>query len=154
MTSGARGFSRAWKQSRFSRAWKQSRFSRARKQSRFSRAISIAALASISATGLAQNTQPALAGNAEAGKKLYEKNTCFFCHGTAGQGGTDGARLALVARNLQSFTRYVRQPTGRMPAFTDKILSDQELADIFAYLRSLPQAKAVKDIPLLEQLRK
>ena len=99
-------------------------------------------------------TSAALVGNVDAGKRLYEKNTCFFCHGTVGQGTLDGARLAVVARNLQSFTRYVRQPTGRMPAFTDKILSDQELADIFAYVRSLPQAKAVKDIPLLEQLKK
>ena len=87
------------------------------------------------------------------GKRLYEKKTCFFCHGTAGQGSLDGARLAVVARNLQSFTRYVRQPAGRMPAFTDKILTDQELADIFAYVRSLPQAKAVKDIPLLTLMK-
>jgi mono/diheme cytochrome c family protein len=93
-------------------------------------------------------------GNSDSGKRLYEKHTCFFCHGTAGQGSIDGARLAVVARNLQSFTRYVRQPSGRMPAFTDKVLSDQELADIFAYVRSLPAAKAVKDIPLLDQLRK
>jgi mono/diheme cytochrome c family protein len=94
------------------------------------------------------------AGNRETGKRLYEKNTCFFCHGTAGQGGVAGARVAVVARNLQSFTRYVRQPSGQMPAFTDKILSDQELADIFAYVRSLPAAKPVKDIPLLDQLKK
>jgi len=112
------------------------------------------ALLTACAAASAQNTQPAPAGNAEAGKRLYQKHTCFFCHGTAGQGGIDGARLAVVARNLQSFTRYVRQPAGRMPAFTDKILSDQELADIFAYVRSLPAAKPVKDIPLLDQLRK
>jgi mono/diheme cytochrome c family protein len=108
----------------------------------------------VNAPSGAQGPAAALTGNAEAGKRLYEKHTCFFCHGTAGQGGTDGARLAVVARNLQSFTRYVRQPSGRMPAFTDKILSDQELADIFAFVRSLPPAKAVKDIPLLEQLKK
>ena len=99
-------------------------------------------------------TSAALVGNVDAGKRLYEKHTCFFCHGTAGQGSIDGARLAVVGRNLQSFTRYVRQPSGRMPAFTDKILTDQDVADIFAYVRSLPSAKPVKDIPLLDQLRK
>jgi len=108
----------------------------------------------VNAASGAQAPAAALVGNAETGKRLYEKETCFFCHGTAGQGGSDGARLAVVARNLQSFTRYVRQPSGRMPAFTDRVLSDQDLADIFAYVRSLPQAKAVKDIPLLEQLKK
>ena len=40
-----------------------------------------------------------------------------------------------------------------MPAYSEKILSDQELTDIFAYVRSLPAAKAVKDVPLLDQLR-
>jgi len=114
----------------------------------------LAALLVAGAVASAQNTQPTPAGNAETGKRLYQKHTCFFCHGTAGQGSIDGARLALVARNLQSFTRYVRQPAGRMPAFTEIILTDQELADIFAFLRSLPAAKPVKDIPLLEQLRK
>ena len=94
------------------------------------------------------------AGNAEGGKRLYMKHTCYFCHGTVGQGAPNtGARLAAVARNLQGFTRYVRQPSGQMPAYTDKILSDQELADIFAYLRALTPAKPAREIPLLEQLR-
>jgi mono/diheme cytochrome c family protein len=93
------------------------------------------------------------AASAENGKRLYMKNTCYFCHGTAGQGGLAGARIAVVARNLQGFTRYVRQPAGQMPAYTDKILSDPELADIFAYLRALPPAKPAGEIPLLEQLK-
>jgi mono/diheme cytochrome c family protein len=40
-----------------------------------------------------------------------------------------------------------------MPAYSEQMLSDQELADILAYLRSLPPAKPVSDIPLLNQLR-
>jgi cytochrome c1 len=47
--------------------------------------------------------------------------------------------------------RYVRKPTGQMPGYTEKILTDQELTDIYAYLKSLPVAKAPKDIPLLNQ---
>ena len=92
-------------------------------------------------------------GNAEEGKRLFLKHNCYYCHGTAGQGGRDGARIAQTALNLQGLTRYVRRPTGAMPAFTEKILSDRELTDIYAYLKSLPQAKAPKDIPLLEQIR-
>jgi mono/diheme cytochrome c family protein len=95
----------------------------------------------------------ATTGNAAGGKDLYEKQTCYYCHGTVGQGGRDGARIAAIGMNLQAFVRYTRRPTATMPAFTEKILSDQELTDIYAYLKSLPAAKAPRDIPLLDQLR-
>src|SRR5262245_24778861 len=96
----------------------------------------------------------AQSGSAETGKRLFMKHNCYYCHGTSGQGGRDGARIAQTALNLQAVTRYVRKPTGGMPAYTEKILSDQELTDIYAYLKSLPAAKAPKDIPLLEQINK
>src|SRR5256885_1729843 len=91
------------------------------------------------------------AGNADSGKRLFMRHNCYYCHGTTGQGGRDGARIAQTALNLQGLMRYVRKPTGGMPAFTEKILTDQELTDIYAYLKSLPAAKAPKDIPLLNQ---
>jgi ubiquinol-cytochrome c reductase cytochrome c subunit len=97
--------------------------------------------------------QTAPAGNAEKGKQLFMKQNCYYCHGTSGQGGRDGARIAQTSLNLQGVIRYVRKPAGAMPAFTEKILSDQELTDIYAYLKSLPAAKAPKDIPLLEQIK-
>ena len=113
--------------------------------------IPLAALIALVATVAA--AQSAATGNAENGKRLFIKNNCYYCHGTSGQGGRDGARIAQTALNLQGVIRYVRQPAGGMPAFTGKILSDQELTDIYAYLKSLPAAKAAKDIPLLEQMR-
>jgi ubiquinol-cytochrome c reductase cytochrome c subunit len=117
--------------------------------------VAAALAGSVSTATPVQAPAPASApaGNAENGKQLYMKNTCYFCHGTVGQGSIAGARVAVAARNLQGFTRYVRQPSGQMPAYTDHILSDQELADIYAYLRALPPAKPARDIPLLEQLK-
>lgn len=110
-------------------------------------------LALVQAAGSSGSAQPApagqAAGNAEAGKRLFMKHTCYFCHGTAGQGSVAGARIAVVGRNAQGFIRYVRRPTGQMPAYTDKILSDAELTDIFAYVRTLPAAKSPGEIPLL-----
>ncbi len=97
--------------------------------------------------------QSATGGNADNGKRLFMKQNCYYCHGTTGQGGRDGARITQTALNAQGLIRYVRKPTGGMPAFTEKILSDQELTDIYAYLKSLPAAKAPKDIPLLEQIK-
>ena len=105
------------------------------------------------ATPVIAAPQTAPSGNAEKGKQLFMKQNCYYCHGTSGQGGRDGARIAQTALNVQGLIRYVRKPTGAMPAFTEKILSDQELTDIYAFLRSLAAAKATKDIPLLEQIK-
>jgi mono/diheme cytochrome c family protein len=92
-------------------------------------------------------------GNAENGKLLFTKQNCYFCHGTAGQGGREGARIAQIGLNAQGLVRYVRKPAGAMPAYSEKMISDQELTDIYAFLKSLPAAKAPKDIPLLEQIK-
>jgi hypothetical protein len=41
-----------------------------------------------------------------------------------------------------------------MTAYSETILSDTELTDIYAFLRAQPPARPVSAIPLLEQLRK
>lgn len=103
----------------------------------------------LAAVALGQPTS----GDPERGKRLFERDGCFQCHGYVGQGGRDGPRLAATSLSLQTLTRYVRRPAGAMPAFTEKVLADSELRDIYAYLKSLPLAKPAKDIPLLDQLR-
>ena len=98
--------------------------------------------------------QPAApAGNAENGKKQFLRAGCWECHGYAGQGGRDGARLADTALSQAQLTRYVRKPTGAMPAYIDKVMTDQELADIWTYLKSMPMPKLAKDIPLLSEIK-
>ena len=96
------------------------------------------------------------AGNVENGRRLFTKMTCYYCHGTEGQGSIAGVgpRIALVPRSLENFSRYVRRPTGRMSGYSETVLPEPDLTDIYAYLRSLPAAKPVAEIPLLEQLRK
>ena len=47
-----------------------------------------------------------------------------------------------------AFVRYVRQPTAEMPPYTSKVVSDQELADIYAYLQSIPAPPSANNIPL------
>ena len=96
--------------------------------------------------------QSASTGNIENGKKVFLRDGCWECHGTVGQGGRDGARLADTALSAAQLTRYVRKPTGAMPAYIDKVLSDQELTDIWTYMKSLP-VKQAKDIPLLTELK-
>lgn len=95
----------------------------------------------------------ALAQNAENGKRIFVRDGCYECHGYNGQGTIAGARLAPPVLNAQGMIRYVRKPVGAMPAFTDKVLSDQEVNDIYAYLKTMPAPKPVKDIPLLNQIK-
>jgi mono/diheme cytochrome c family protein len=88
------------------------------------------------------------AQNAQNGKKIFDSYGCYQCHDHDGHGGA-GARLAPNPISFAAFSKYVRQPTGEMPPYTKKVVSDQELADIYAYLQSIPQPPAAKSIPAL-----
>ena len=90
------------------------------------------------------------AGDAANGKRLFEKNACYQCLGYWGQGGIAGARLAQTRLPFVAFSAFVRNPpSGSMPPFRAKVMSDQELADVYAYIKSIPEPKPAKDIPLL-----
>jgi mono/diheme cytochrome c family protein len=91
----------------------------------------------------------AQAQNPANGKALFIKHQCAPCHGTDGQGGA-GARLAPNPPAVAVMQKYVRNPTGTMPPYTNQV-SDGDIADIRAYLASVPAPPAVKDIPLLNQ---
>ena len=97
-------------------------------------------------------TPAAPTGNAENGKRLFTEKRCFFCHGTEGQGGGAYPRIARVQRGADNFVRYVRQPAS-MAAYSEQQVSNAQLLDIYAFLRALPAPTAVKDIPLLNQLK-
>jgi mono/diheme cytochrome c family protein len=86
--------------------------------------------------------------SAPNGKKLFDSYGCYQCHDHDGHGGA-GARLAPNPIPLAAFSRYVRQPTGVMPPYTKKVVTDQELADIYAYLQSIPKPPDAKTIPAL-----
>ena len=91
------------------------------------------------------------AGNAEKGKALYAKHGCWQCHGYVGQGGAAGKPLAPKPMPLEAFSVFVRNSNGPMPPYQKQILSDADLADIHAYLSSIPAPKDYKSIPLLNQ---
>jgi mono/diheme cytochrome c family protein len=100
----------------------------------------------------AVQAQPAVPdGDARNGQKLFVASYCSACHGTMGQGGTAGARIAPRPIAFGAFEKYVRQPTGQMAPYTRKVLSDRDLADIYAYLRSVAAGAPAKSIRLLAQ---
>ena len=88
-------------------------------------------------------------GNAENGKALFKKNACYQCHGYEGQGGTAGPRVGPGPILFRAFVTYVRAPREEMPPFTAKVMSDEQLADVYAFLQSRPRPPAVENIPLL-----
>ena len=114
----------------------------------------MALLASV-ALGAAQasSQQPAAApaGNAEAGKKLYVSYGCYQCHGYEAQGSNaTGPRLGPRPIAFAAFSRYVRQPTGQMPPYTVKVVSDADLTNIYAFVQSRPVPPSVQSIPILK----
>ena len=98
----------------------------------------------------AKATKAVGSGNVENGKRLFLSDGCYECHGRTGQGSAySGARLAPNPIELGAFIMYVRQPSGQMPPYTAKVVSDAELADIRAFLNSLPEPPPARSIPLL-----
>ena len=95
---------------------------------------------------------PAAQGNAQTGKDLYAKYSCYACHGYDGHGGA-GARLVPFRMNLSGFTIYLHNPPRpQMPPYSASVIPDAQAADLFAYIRSLPESPAAKDIPLLMRI--
>jgi mono/diheme cytochrome c family protein len=97
----------------------------------------------------ASKSGEAPSGNAENGKKLYMRYGCYECHGTQAHGVTPGPQLGPNAIPYEAFRAYVRHPSGEMPSYTDKVVSDREWADIYAFLKSVPPPPDAKTIPLL-----
>lgn len=99
----------------------------------------------------------AAVGNAQRGKELFVKNGCYECHGYWGQGGSySGVRLAPNPLPWQAIAAFIRNPPGlnpaaltdaMMPPYSSKLVPDQDVQDIYAYLKSIPPGTDVKNIP-------
>ena len=104
----------------------------------------------------AANAQPptgnsGLVGNAQRGAKLFSDTyNCYACHGFDAQTGQ--RRLVPMKYTQEGFIAFVnRSPLPQMPAFAD--VPAQDLADIYAYIRSIPEdAPKVSDVPLLNDI--
>lgn len=87
------------------------------------------------------------------GERLFRNDGCYECHGLQGQGSTStgAARIGPPRIPLSAFVSYVREPSGEMPPYTAKALSDQDLAEIYDFLKSIAAPPPAKSIPLLNQ---
>ena len=104
-------------------------------------------ITAVTATLLLSNA--ALAASAEKGRIAFVKNGCWQCHGYEGQGGSAGLKLARTQLPLEAVEAFVRNTNGAMPPFSEKILSKEDLADIYAFISAQPVPADPKTIPLL-----
>ena len=111
--------------------------------------ILIAALFAAATPAFAQ----APAGDVTRGKAAFMKNMCYTCHGTAGQGGDRGSgpRIAYDVWPWEGFAQQVRHPREQMPRYDPAHVSDQDLADIYAYVASMKRGTKASEIPLLKE---
>lgn len=98
------------------------------------------ALLTISGTAMAADS-----GDPERGFEIYMRVGCFQCHGTVGQGPVSGPKLAPNPLPMEAIRAYIRAPAQVMPPYVESVLSDADVADIHAYLESIPPAPNVAD---------
>jgi ubiquinol-cytochrome c reductase cytochrome c subunit len=98
---------------------------------------------------VAAGAQPAPA----EGRRLFMQVGCYQCHGTVGQGGAAGPRLAPDAWPLEALLPFLRNGTRLMPAYPASILPDAEIAAIQVYLASIPAPPRPGAVPALRGVR-
>ena len=115
-----------------------------------------AAMASVmvafGAFGLTARAQDAPTGDAVSGKRVFLAVGCMYCHGRAGQGGAmnyPAPPLAKTELPFDGFKGVLRQSLRDMPAYIEAVLPDKDVADIYAFLQSLPGRRPAKDIAIL-----
>lgn len=95
----------------------------------------------------------AQAASPENGRKAFVTHGCWQCHGFEGQGSavtSNGAVLSNTELPYEAFEGFVRGTNRAMPPYREAILPATDLADIYAFLQSVPKPKDVSSIPLLK----
>jgi mono/diheme cytochrome c family protein len=115
-------------------------------------AAMVGVMVAFGAFGLTARAQDAPTGDAVSGKRMFLAVGCMYCHGRAGQGGAmnyPAPPLAKTELPFDGFKGVLRQSLRDMPAYVEALLSDKDVADIYAFLQSLPGRRPAKDIAIL-----
>ena len=113
----------------------------------------LACFSEIPITGAQKQSNASTSGNPKNGKSIFENLSCNRCHGSQGEGLTGSGqnpgipRIASTPLSLADFLQRVRKPKGQMPPFSGKQASDEDLADVYAYLQSLKPVAAANMAP-------
>src|SRR5215813_9637976 len=91
---------------------------------------------------LLATAMPALAlaqGDPKIGQQAFNAKLCRFCHGENGEGGFGPDLAGGRGLTLEQFRLQIRKPWGVMLSYTERQLSDEKVADIFAFLQNKPK---------------
>jgi mono/diheme cytochrome c family protein len=117
-------------------------------------AAAVAASLCLGAMGSLARAQDAPAGDAAEGKRVYLATGCFFCHGRSGQGGNLNGPAPILAKTAmpwEGFVNQLRHPINEMPAYAEMVMSEKQIADIYAFLQSLPgPLPNAKEMPMFK----
>ena len=94
---------------------------------------------------VALGSTTAFAADAAKGRETYMSAGCYACHGTVGHGGAAGPKLAPDPMPIAAMRAYIRAPAGQMPPYREPSLSDADIADIHAYLQTMPRPPRLAD---------
>jgi mono/diheme cytochrome c family protein len=103
---------------------------------------------SAQSTETTQKAASAPTGNAQHGKAVYGRVGCYECHGWDAQSGQ--VKLGPNPLPFAAFNNQIRNPRNDMPPYTTKVLSDADVADIYAFVQSVPPPPKLDSIPLLK----
>lgn len=84
-------------------------------------------------------TVSAQEGDAQAGSVHWRARYCGNCHGSQAEGAYGPDLAGGRGLTFEQVKRAIRQPWGVMPAYTETQLSDAQIADVLAFLRSRPR---------------
>ncbi len=76
-------------------------------------------------------------GDPVRGQQLFFINGCNVCHGDQGEGGI-GLPIAGTALPLEEVISQYRNPRDQMPVFPPDVIPDEDIADTYAWLQTLP----------------
>ena len=101
-------------------------------------------------------------GDAGHGALLYYQHGCYQCHGFSGYGRQDlnntGSAMLINEDIFRAFLRGRQDvapmlPSTNMPNYPVNALSDAQVSDIYAYIRSMPRDEPeIADIPTLQAI--
>jgi mono/diheme cytochrome c family protein len=113
-------------------------------------AVGVFSLMCFAASSVAAPEYAPPKGDSNNGAGLFQKFGCYSCHGSWGQGtGRDGPRINPPPA-FPVVIQQLRTPRREMPPYVASVITDQGVADIYAYLAGLPKPPDPKTIRALQ----